>query len=99
MTIIASIAGFFFKKSTEKGTVFQVIYSKYFYLGGLLYIICTLINIKMLKVLPYLIVIPLSSITYIWTMIIAYIYLKEKINIWKIIGVIFIFIGVFCIVL
>jgi len=99
MTLITSFASFSLKKSTTGGTVLSIIMNKYFYLGGLLYIIGTAFNILLLKKMPYSVVIPLGSICYIWTMLIARIFLKEKIGIGKIIGVLLIFFGVACIAL
>lgn len=38
-------------------------------------------------------VLPLTSITYIWTLVISYKFLKEKITFKKIIGIILIIVG------
>jgi len=98
MTLVASFASFFFKKSTNGITILSIISNKYFYFGGFLYVISALFNIWILKQLPYSIVVPLGSICYIWTMFIAKIFLKEKIGTGKILGVLLIFSGVVCIV-
>jgi len=98
-TLTAAIASFSLKKSTNGGTVLSIIVNKYLYIGGFLYIISALFNIWILKRMPYSVVVPLGSFTYIWTMIIAGIFLKEKIGIGKIIGVVLIFSGVVCIAL
>lgn len=94
MTIIGSFGGFFFKKSTEnsKGIVF-LLKNKFFYVGGILYFISSLMNIYLLKYVPYVIVLPLTSITYIWTLIISYNFLNEKIGKLKIVGVLLIIFG------
>jgi drug/metabolite transporter (DMT)-like permease len=97
MTLTASFASFFLKKSTKGGTVLSIIKNKYLYTGGFLYVIAALFNIWLLQKLPYSIVVPLGSICYIWTMFIAGIFLKEKIGIGKIIGVMLIISGVICI--
>jgi len=99
MTLLASIASFFLKKSTAGGTVLSIIMNKYFYLGGFLYIIGAMLNILLLKKMLYSIVIPLGSICYIWTMVIAGIFLNERIGIGKIVGVLLIIFGVVCIVI
>lgn len=65
----------------------------YLYYGGILYILAAILNIFVLKYLEYSIVLPLTAITYIWTMLISKIYLKEKITKLKILGVILIVIG------
>ena len=96
-TIASSFAGFFLKKSSKKGTIFNIFTNRYLYIGGFLYIIAASFNILVLKRIPYSIVVPLGSITYIWTMIIARIFLKEKISVNKIMGISLIIFGVFCI--
>ncbi|MGP1608505.1 MAG: EamA family transporter [Clostridium sp.] len=65
----------------------------YLYYGGILYILAAILNIFVLKYLEYSIVLPLTAITYIWTMLISKIYLKEKITKLKILGIILIVIG------
>jgi len=70
--------------------------SKYLYIGSFLYTIAAVFNVWTLKKLPYSIVIPLGSITYIWTMLIARLFLKEKIRTGKIIGTLLIISGVIC---
>jgi len=99
MTLIASFASFFLKKSTNGGTILSIIKNKYLYIGGFLYVIAALFNIWLLQKMSYFVVVPLGSVCYIWTMIIAGIFLKEKIGIGKIIGVLLILSGVFCIAL
>jgi len=98
MTLIASFASFFLKKSTSGGTILSIVRNKYLYIGGFLYVFGALINVWLLKKIPYSVLIPLGSICYIWTMFIACIFLKEKIGIGKIIGVLLILSGVICIV-
>ncbi|WP_235848550.1 EamA family transporter [Litchfieldia alkalitelluris] len=90
---MGSVASFFIKKSTLTGNIFSVLKSNYLYIGCGLYFLSALLNIYLLKVLPYTVVLPLTSITYIWSFIIAYIYLKEKITYRKIVGISFIILG------
>jgi drug/metabolite transporter (DMT)-like permease len=98
MTLTASFAGFFLKKSTAGGTVLSVIKNKFLYFGGFLYIIGALLNILLIKKLPFSFVISLGSICYVWTMVIARVFLREKIGKEKIVGILLILSGVFCIV-
>jgi len=97
MTFVAAFASFFLKKSTKNGTVLSIICNKYLYAGGFLYVIGALFNIWLLKRMPYSVLIPMGSICYIWTMLIAGFFLKEKIRLGKIIGVLLILSGVICI--
>jgi drug/metabolite transporter (DMT)-like permease len=94
---MASFASFFLKKSTTGGTVLSIIKNKFLYAGGFLYVLAALLNIWLLQKLPYSVVVPLGSICFIWTMFIDGIFLKEKIGIAKIVGVILILSGVICI--
>ena len=66
----------------------------YLYLGGGLYVLSALLNLYLLKRLPYSVVIPLGSLTYIWTLIIARKYLGEAISKQKLMGILSILIGV-----
>ena len=68
-----------------------------FYIGGLLYVLASLLSIYLLKVLPYSVVVPLGGLTYIWTMIISARLLHEKITVRKLAGVAVILVGVFLI--
>jgi drug/metabolite transporter (DMT)-like permease len=97
MTVTASFASFFLKKSTNGRTTLSIIKNKYLYIGGFLYVIAALFNIWLLQRMPYFVVVPSGSICYIWTMVIAGIFLKEKIGMGKIIGVFLILSGVICI--
>jgi len=99
MTLTASFASFSLKKSTNGGTVLSIIKNKYLYIGGFLYVIAALFNIWLLQKMSYFIVVPLGSICYIWTMLIAGLFLKEKIGAGKIVGILLILSGVFCIAL
>ena len=99
MTLSASFASLFLKKSTDGKTFFSILRNKYLYVGGLLYVVAALSNIWLLQRMPYSVVVPLGSVCYIWTMFIARFFLKEKIGIGKILGILFIFLGVVCITL
>ena len=95
MGIFASIASLFLKKSTANGLNLRyLLVNPFLYLGGGLYVLSALLNLYLLKRLPYSVVIPLGSLTYIWTLIIAHRYLHETVTRQKWIGVIFILAGV-----
>lgn len=95
MGLFASVASLFLKKSTAGGlSVRSLLGSLYFYLGGVLYVLSALLNLYLLKRLPYSIVVPLGSLTYIWTLIIAHKFLGETITRRKMAGLLLIIIGV-----
>ncbi|SMC20997.1 Magnesium transporter NIPA [Clostridium acidisoli DSM 12555] len=94
MTLLGSFGGFFFKKSTAGDGVLAIIKSKFLYMGGVLYILSALLNIVVLKYMPLSVVLPMTAITYIWSMISSKVMLKEKITKYKLFGMFFIIIGV-----
>ena len=96
MTLIGSVASFFLKKGSSFKNIVELFKNKYVYIGGILYVLSALLNIYVLKYLDYSVVLPLTSITYVWT--ISALFLKEKINIKKIIGIMLIVSGAFLIV-
>lgn len=53
-----------------------------------------LLNLYLLKQLPYSIVVPLGSLTYIWTLGISYRFLGESVTRQKLLGIALILIGV-----
>ena len=92
MGFFASVASFFLKKSTSGGlSIKGLILNPYFYLGGGLYVLSALLNLYLLKQLPYSIVVPL---TYIWTLGISYRFLGESVTRQKLLGIALILIGV-----
>ncbi len=93
MTLLGSLGGFFFKRSTEAETILQIAKNKFVYIGVLFYLAGAVANIFVLKHMPYSIVYPMSSITYVWSMIFSRAILKEKITKQKLIGIISILIG------
>ncbi len=92
MTVMGSVAAFFLKKAAG-GDLKQMLLNINLYIGGGLYLLSALINIYLLKYLPYSVVLPLTSLTYIWTMLIASAKLGEKITKRKIIGVLAVVLG------
>lgn len=94
MTIMGAVAALFLKKASEFKNLKQLIFNINLYIGGILYFLSALLNIYVLRFLDYSIVLPLTSITYIWTMILSYFVFREQITNKKIIGLGCIFVGV-----
>lgn len=99
MTVIGSAASFFLKRASKSETILSLIKNFNIYVGGGLYVTSALLNIYILKYLEYSIVLPLTAITYIWTLFISYKFLDEKITKKKVFGVISIIIGAIIITL
>lgn len=99
MTLMGSVAALFLKKASGFKSIKDLLTNVNLYIGAGLYLASAVINVFILKFVDYSIVLPLTSITYVWTMIISYLVLKEKIGVKKIIGITFVIIGCICIVL
>lgn len=94
MTMLGALGGFFFKRSSAGATsVFDVAKSKYLYIGGIIYVASAVVNVWVLKFMPYSVVMPMTAITYIWTMLLSRAALGEKITRKKLIGVAAIIVG------
>lgn len=87
MTLMGSVASLFLKNASKSNSLLEIFKNVNLYVGGGLYFISALLNIYVLRYLDYSVVLPLTSITYIWTMIFSYHILREKITSKKIIGV------------
>ena len=87
---LGAFASYFFKKASDSldgSNIFKLVRVKALWIGGLLYIVAAANNIFLLGHLDYSILLPMSSITYIWTMLVAHNLLQERITTRKIIGV------------
>lgn len=93
-TLLGAFGALFFKKATQKGGNFlSLLFCPSLYIGGLFYVAGAVLNIITLKHLKYTVVLPMTSITYIWTFIISYLLFNEKITNKKLIGIILIILG------
>jgi len=98
-TAVGAIASYHFKRASSSITginmasVGALSKNKRFYLGVFLYLIAAANNIFVLKYMDYSIILPLASLTYIWTMVLAFRLLGETITKRKIFGVAAIIVG------
>lgn len=97
MTFMGSVASLFLKKASGANGLLEMLKNVNLYIGGGLYLSSAVLNIWVLRYLDYSVVLPLTSFTYIWTMAVSYLVLKEKITIKKIGGVILILLGAICV--
>ncbi len=93
MTFMGAVASLFLKKASGSESPAKLLLNIHFYIGGILYVAAALMNIWVLRYLDYSIVLPLTSLTYVWAMALAYFILKEKISAKKAIGVCLILVG------
>lgn len=98
--LIASVLGAFGALYLKKGADrlkfnFWKILKNYYLIGGIIcYGLSTLIFIPSLKYGELSILYPLVSVGYIWVIILSIIYLKEKMNTYKWLGIMSIIFGV-----
>jgi drug/metabolite transporter (DMT)-like permease len=95
MTVMGAFAGLFLKRASGTKGLKDLLVNRSLYFGAGLYLLSALINIYLLRTMDYSVVLPLTSITYIWTMAISYSFLRERIGRGKIVGVALILIGAF----
>lgn len=80
MTLLGSIASLFLKKAAKSAGIFALLKNPHLYAGIFLYITAALLTIYVLRFFDYSIVMPCTSLTYAWTMIIAKLFLHEDIT-------------------
>lgn len=96
---MGAFGGYFFKLATESKSIKELLFNKFLYIGGGLYFVSALLNIYVLKYLDYTMVLPLTAITYIWTLFISKKFLNEKIGRLKIGGISLVILGVILIII
>ena len=93
---LGAIGALFIKKSSGHITLNlkSIITNKNLLFGGVAYLISVIIYLYSLNKGELSVIYPLVSTTYIWTTLFSIKYLNEKINIWKIMGIVVIILGV-----
>ena len=99
MTIIGAYAALYFKKAAILKNMKVMLRDYNIYAGGILYLIAAVINIYLLKYLDYSVVLPFTALTYLWTMLLSRIFLKETLSRKKINGMLLVIAGVVIIAL
>jgi uncharacterized membrane protein len=92
-TIIGAFGAICFKKGV-KNTLIENLKSKFLYIGFILYSTSAIIYIFTLKGNELSKIYPLVSLGYIWTILLSYLILKEKITKFKWISISLIVLGI-----
>lgn len=94
--LISAVGAIFLKKSTKTITfkIKSFTHNRLLIIGAALYSLSTILFVPALKNGELSVLYPLVSTTYIWVIILSYKFLKEHINIYKLIGIIVIIVGV-----
>lgn len=93
MTIMGAVAAYMLKKTMSGQDNTSVVKNYRFYLGGCLYGASALLNIWVLKYLDYSVVLPMTSLTYVWTLLLGRYLLGEVLSLRKGAGIALIVIG------
>lgn len=97
MTLIGSVAAMFLKKASGANDIISLLTNINLYVGAFLYFFSAVLNIIVLRHLDYSMVLPLTSITYIWTLMLSKLFLQEVIKKRKLFGILCIATGAFLI--
>ena len=95
MTLIGALGAFFLKAGMDQVNGLACVFrNPRIYLGGTFYLIGALLNILLLRHLPYSVLYPMTAITYIWSLALSASFLGERITRQKLVGVAAILAGV-----
>ncbi|MEM4336806.1 MAG: EamA family transporter [Candidatus Woesearchaeota archaeon] len=99
-SFLGGVAALLIKKASQKFSfnISLITKNKLLIIGFFLYIITSILFLVALKFGSLVELFPLTSTTYIWSVILSAKFLKEKINIYKILGIAVIILGAFFIV-
>ena len=93
-TLINSIAAILLKKGSKKFSLLNLFKNCYLIMGFILYLFSTIFFMLLLKLMPLSIAYPLTSLSYIWTVLFSFLFLKEKFSLNKVFGVGLIILGI-----
>ena len=99
MTLFGSLGALFLKRGSAKVSELKsLVTTQQIWLGGLFYLAGALLNIYLLRGYSYSIVYPLTSLTYVWSLILSALLLHEKVTVQKLFGIAAICLGAFLLV-
>ena len=80
MTLMGSAAALLLKRASGAGGLLSMFRTPWLYGAGLLYLASAVVNILLLRRLDYSVVLPLTSLTYLWTMLLSARLLGERLT-------------------
>ncbi|MCM1988545.1 EamA family transporter [Oceanirhabdus seepicola] len=96
-TLLGAIGGLLIKisssKESSRNSFIKWIFSKEFIVGTLFYVLAIIMNIILLKYIQYIVFIACLSLTYVWTLFLSNIFLKERITQKKLLAISLIILG------
>lgn len=101
MTLFGSLGAVCLKKTdlANGGRMVSLLKDKWTYIAGVFYIGCIILNIYVLRRLDYSIVLPLTSLTYVWTIVLSKLIFNETISLFKLLAIVLIVSGTVLVVL
>lgn len=94
-TILGAVGSYFFKKGSKHiSKKISSFFKLEIFTGVFLYALSTVLYVYLLKKYDLSLIYPLTSLGYIWVMLISKKYLNEKITLYKIISILLIITGV-----
>ena len=97
MTLSGTFGALFFKRastSLENKSLFAMLGNANLYIGGCFYLLGAALNVLLLRRLDYSLVYPMTSLTYIWTMLVSRLLFGEKITLGKVAALTLILAGI-----
>ena len=99
MTLLGAVASLLLKKACVNLNLRHIYRTGWVFGGGGLYFITALMNIALLRYLDYSVVLPFTSLTYVWSAVLSAGFLKEGISRKQKMGLAFIVCGAFMLVM
>lgn len=99
MTLFGSLGALFLKRGSAKASKLKsLVTTPQIWLGGLFYLAGALLNIYLLRGYSYSVVYPLTSLTYVWSLVLSALLLHERVTVQKLFGIAAICLGAFLLV-
>lgn len=99
MTLFGSLGALFLKRGSVKArNAKALVTTPQIWLGGCFYLAGALLNIYLLRGYSYSVVYPLTSLTYVWSLVLSALLLHERVTVQKLFGIAAICLGAFLLV-
>ena len=99
MTLLGSLGALFLKRGSAKASKLKsLVTAPQIWLGGCFYLAGALLNIYLLRGYSYSVIYPLTSLTYVWTLLLSALLLHEGVTVQKLVGIAAICLGAFLLV-
>lgn len=96
MTLVGALGAYFYKiASAGEPGLLPLLRRPSFWVGTLVYLTSSVLNIWLLRRLDYTVLYPMTAITYVWSLLLGRLFLGERITPRKLAGVAVLLLGVF----